>query len=221
MKVKMNEDIENGFDYLRRAMVKHQIVSRGISDSRVINAMLEVPRHKFVPDELIDSAYDDTPLPIGHGQTISQPYIVAFMTELLELRPDYSVLEIGTGSGYQAAVLSRIVKKVYSVERISALAEKARNIHRELGYDNIEIFVRDGWMGLDEFAPYDGIIVTAAATRVPEKLLEQLKIGAHLVIPIGDIYQRLWRYTLAEDTYIEEPSIGVRFVPMISGVENK
>ncbi|MCD6595739.1 protein-L-isoaspartate(D-aspartate) O-methyltransferase [bacterium] len=215
----MDEYSENGFDDFRRAMVEHQIVARGISDNRVIDAMLDIPRHRFVPAELIDSAYDDTPLPIGNEQTISQPYIVAFMTELLELHPNYTVLEIGTGSGYQSAVLSKIVKKVYSVERISVLAEKAQKIHRELGYNNIEILVRDGWIGLEEFAPYDGIIVTAAASNVPHDLIKQLNAGAHLVIPIGEIYQRLWRYTITDNGYIKEPSIGVRFVPLLTGID--
>ena len=211
---------ENGYELLRTSMVEHQIVSRGISNPAVIRAMLEVPRHKFVPPELADSAYDDTPLPIGWGQTISQPYIVALMTELLEPQPADEILEVGTGSGYQAAVLSRIVKKVYTIERIPELAERAREIFDELGYDNIEVFVGDGWQGLEEFAPYDGIIVTAAAPEVPQTLLEQLKIGAHLVIPVGTFYQRLWRFTRTEDGYIKEPSIGVRFVPLVGG-ENK
>ncbi len=211
------DEIENTYADLRNSMVQHQIISRGISHPGVIRAMLEVPRHKFVPPELVNSAYDDTPLPIGEGQTISQPYIVALMTELLEPQPDDIVLEVGTGSGYQAAVLSRIVKKVYSIERIPELAERARKIFNELGYDNIEVFVGDGWQGLPEFAPYDGIIVTAAAPEVPLALLEQLKVGAHLVIPVGEFYQRLWRFTRTEDGYIREPSIAVRFVPLVKG----
>ncbi len=206
---------ELAFDELREAMVRYQIEQRGISDVRVLDAMREVPRHLFVPPHIRASAYDDTPLPIGYGQTISQPYIVALMTELLEPRPDDVVLEIGTGSGYQAAVLSRIVSKVYTVERIPELLEGARRVWRKLGYDNIEGFLGNGWNGLPQFAPYDGIIVTAAASRVPEPLLEQLKTGAHLVIPVGELYQRLWRITKTQDGFVEQPSISVRFVPLL------
>ena len=206
---------ENGYELLRNSMVERQIVARGISDPAVVRAMLEVPRHRFVPPELVDSAYDDTPLPIGDGQTISQPYIVALMTELLEPKPDDVVLEVGTGSGYQAAVLSRIVKKVYTIERIPELARRAKELFDELGYDNIEVFVGDGWEGLPDFAPYDGIIVTAAAPEVPQPLLEQLKVGAHLVIPVGTFYQRLWRFTRTPEGVVREPSIAVRFVPLV------
>ncbi|RKZ34101.1 protein-L-isoaspartate O-methyltransferase [bacterium] len=196
-------------------MVEYQIMARGISDQRVIDAMLKVPRHKFVPENLIDSAYDDTPLPIGYGQTISQPYIVGLMTELLEPHSDDVILEIGTGSGYQSAVLSQIVKKVYSVERIREIAESANKKIEELGYHNIEILIGDGYSGLEEFAPYDGIIVTAAANEVPQPLLNQLKEGAHLIIPIGNFGQRLWRFTKTAEGIEKQPSIGVRFVPLV------
>jgi len=201
---------------LRERMVEQQIKARGISNRNVIAAMLKVPRHMFVPDDMVPYAYDDYPLPIGEGQTISQPYIVALMTELLEPKPTDVVLEIGTGSGYQAAVLAQIVKKVYSVERISKLAEFAKKNLRMLGINNVEVVLGDGWYGLPEHAPYNGIIVTAAPEDVPKPLLDQLADEGRLVIPIGTDFQRLWVIRREGEIFERIPSIPVRFVPLIS-----
>ena len=201
---------------LRERMVEQQIKARGVSNRNVIAAMLKVPRHMFVPDDMVPYAYDDYPLPIGEGQTISQPYIVALMTELLEPKPTDVVLEIGTGSGYQAAVLAQIVKKVYSVERISKLAEFAKKNLRMLGINNVEVVVGDGWYGLPEHAPYNGIIVTAAPEDVPKPLLDQLADEGRLVIPIGTDFQRLWVIRREGEIFERIPSIPVRFVPLIS-----
>ena len=201
---------------LRERMVEQQIKARGVSNRNVIAAMLKVPRHMFVPDDMVPYAYDDYPLPIGEGQTISQPYIVALMTELLEPKPTDVVLEIGTGSGYQAAVLAQIVKKVYSVERISKLAEFAKKNLRMLGINNVEVVLGDGWYGLPEHAPYNGIIVTAAPEDVPKPLLDQLADEGRLVIPIGTDFQRLWVIRREGEIFERIPSIPVRFVPLIS-----
>ena len=201
---------------LRGRMVEQQIKARGVSNRNVIAAMLKVPRHMFVPDDMVPYAYDDYPLPIGEGQTISQPYIVALMTELLEPKPTDVVLEIGTGSGYQAAVLAQIVKRVYSVERISKLAEFAKKNLRMLGINNVEVVLGDGWYGLPEHAPYNGIIVTAAPEDVPKPLLDQLADEGRLVIPIGTDFQRLWVIRREGEIFERIPSIPVRFVPLIS-----
>ena len=201
---------------LREQMVEQQIKARGISNRNVIAAMLKVPRHMFVPDDMVPYAYDDYPLPIGEGQTISQPYIVALMTELLEPKPTDVVLEVGTGSGYQAAVLAQIVKKVYSVERISKLAEFAKKNLKMLGINNVEVVLGDGWYGLPEHAPYNGIIVTAAPEDVPKPLLDQLADEGKLVIPIGTDFQRLWVIRREGEIFERIPSIPVRFVPLIS-----
>lgn len=173
------------FEKLRIAMVGQQLVPRGISDSKVLDAFSKVPRHEFVPEELKRSAYDDYPLPIGDAQTISQPYMVALMTECLRLKGKEVVLEIGTGSGYQAAILGEIAKIVYSVERFPELAQRADKLLRSLGYSNINIKVGDGTLGWEEFAPYDGIVVTAGAPDIPSSLVKQLKDGGRLVIPLG------------------------------------
>jgi protein-L-isoaspartate(D-aspartate) O-methyltransferase len=165
-------------------ITRHRI-GKDALDARVLAAMRSVPRHRFVPDASSYFAYSNGPVPIGHGQTVSQPYMVALMTDLLEPEPDDVMLEIGTGSGYQAAVLSRVVKKVYSVENIGALARDAAARLRDLGYDNVEVRNSDGYYGWPEHAPYDGIIVTAAAPHVPQPLVEQLKPGARLIIPVG------------------------------------
>lgn len=166
-------------------MVEEQLVSRGITDLRVLTAMAAVKRERFVPVELRGSAYDDSPLPIGYGQTISQPYIVALMTQLLQTEPDQIVLEIGTGSGYQAAVLSLLVKHVYSVEIVEELADRARRVLESEDYRNVTVYHGDGSRGLPEHAPYDRIIVTAAAPRIPQALEKQLKDGGIMVIPVG------------------------------------
>lgn len=175
------------FTKIRRLMVENQIISRGIKDRKVIDAFLNVPREKFVPEHLIDYAYEDGPLSIGKGQTISQPYIVALMTEALKLKGGEKVLEVGTGSGYQSAILAEIGCNVYSVERIPELAQSAEKILKELGYD-VKIKVGDGTLGWEEFSPYDRIIVTAAGPDIPPSLCAQLKDGGYLIMPVGDRY---------------------------------
>jgi protein-L-isoaspartate(D-aspartate) O-methyltransferase len=200
----------------RQHMVKEQLEGRGITDPRILGAFLEVPRHKFVEEYLKYRAYDDYPLSIGYGQTISQPYMVALMTQSLMPGPKDKILEIGTGSGYQAAILSRLCESVLSIERISALASRARKIHDELGYYNIRIVIGDGSLGLAKEAPFDGIIVTAGAPHVPEALVEQLGEGGRLIIPVGDeSLQELKRITKTKDGVREESLGGCRFVKLI------
>ncbi len=209
-----NEDMD--YKSAREKMVLTQIINRGIKDPLVINAMKKVPRHLFVEEALRYRAYDDYPLPIKEGQTISQPYIVALMTELLKLKGNEKVLEIGTGSGYQSAVLAEIVPSVYSVERIPALAKNAREILDKLGYHNVMIKVGDGTYGWKDFAPFEGIIVTAAAPDIPQPLLEQLKDGGRMVIPVGDVFsQDLVIIEKKGDKYIKHSETGVRFVKLI------
>lgn len=201
----------------RRRMVRNQIEGRSITNPRVLEALETVPRHEFVPSGQRSAAYADRPLPIGHGQTISQPYIVAYMTEELELRPGDRVLEIGTGSGYQAAVLAEIVDEVYTIEIIEALADRAKKTFDRLGYDNVHVRVGDGYHGWPEHAPYDAIIVTAAAGHLPPPLVEQLSDEGKIVIPIGPVYQV---QTLMEVTKTASGDVRtrqllpVRFVPM-------
>ncbi|MCU7547803.1 protein-L-isoaspartate(D-aspartate) O-methyltransferase [Chitinophagaceae bacterium LB-8] len=169
----------------REGMVKLQIEKRGVKDAAVLNAMRQVKRHLFVPSSSIPDAYNDGPLPIGYGQTISQPYIVAYMTEAIKPKPEYKVLEIGTGSGYQAAVLSPIVKEVYTIEIVPQLGTAAANRLKKLGYKNVQAKIGDGYYGWKEHGPYDAIVVTAATEYVPPPLLEQLKDGGRMIIPIG------------------------------------
>ncbi|MFQ5351210.1 MAG: protein-L-isoaspartate(D-aspartate) O-methyltransferase [Thermoanaerobaculia bacterium] len=207
------------FAELRRQMVEQQIRRRQVRSLPVLRAMEEVPRHRFVPEPQRGSAYVDSPVPIGDGQTISQPYVVALMTELLELDGDSRVLEIGTGSGYQAAVLSRIAKEVYSIEIRAGLGEAARRQLDDLGYDNVQVRIGDGYQGWPSAAPFDGIIVTAAPERVPQPLVEQLKIGGKMVIPVGRFLQELLVVTKTEDGIQTREVAGVRFVPMIGEVE--
>ena len=199
-------------------MIREDLLGRGIKDEAVLRAMRAVPREAFIAPELAAHAYDDRPLPIAEEQTISQPYIVAYMTEALELTPTDRVLEIGTGSGYAAAVLSRIVTTVYSVERLAGLAMSARQRLAELGYNNIVVHEGDGTLGWPEHAPYDAIVVTAGAPKLPEPLLEQLAIGGRLVIPTGptSFLQMLIRVRrLGENDYRSEELCPVRFVPLI------
>jgi len=204
------------FYHAREKMVHEQIERRGIKDSRVIEVMKKVERHKFVDEGLQDRAYRDSPLPIGQSQTISQPYIVALMTEKLELKGDENVLEIGTGSGYQAAILAELCKKVFSIERDPFLAKRARKTLDELGYNNIVIKVNDGTLGWKEFAPYDGIIVTAGAPMVPHNLLGQLRENGKIVIPVGDMHtQRLCIVTKKRGRYSTEEVCNCAFVPLI------
>jgi len=202
----------------REEMVAAQIEARGVRDSRTLAALRKVPRHLFVPPDLAGEAYGDGPLPIGHGQTISQPYIVAFMTEALGLRGGETVLEVGTGSGYQAAVLAEIAARVFTIEIVAPLAEEARERLARLGYGNVEVRAGDGYQGWAEKAPFDAVIVTAAAPRVPEPLEQQLKDGGRLVIPVGEEYQELMVVTRRGTAYTESRVLPVRFVPMTGKV---
>lgn len=204
-------------------MVQSQLIARNIQDEKVLHAMRSVPRHKFVPEELHSRAYGDHPLPIGESQTISQPYMVALMTELLQLEAKNKVLEIGTGSGYQAAVLAEIVTRVFSIERVSALASRARKCLDTLGYSNVIIRTSDGTLGWKEYAPFDRIVVTAGAPDVPEALVEQLADNGRIVIPIGNTFmQTLAIVKKKGQKIVKEESCGCTFVPLIGeqGWEN-
>jgi len=197
-------------------MVEEQIMTRGVEDEAVLNALQSVPRHAFVPAKYLHQAYADHPLPIGHGQTISQPYIVALMSAELDVNQGDRVLEVGTGSGYQAAVLGEMGLKVYTVEIIPELASQAEDTLTQEGYDNVEVLNADGYFGWKEHAPYDAIIVTAAPDHLPQPLVQQLKEGGNLVIPIGPIgaVQTLWRYEKV-DGEIQATNLGaVKFVPL-------
>ena len=205
---------------MRNEMVRDQIESRGISDARVLNAMRSVPRHEFVPDHLKKYAYADEPLPIGEDQTISQPYIVAYMTEKLNLQPGNKVLEIGTGSGYQAAVLAEMIDSVFTIEIVDVLAQRARKKLETLGYQNIFVKSGDGYKGWPENAPFDAIIITAAPTIIPEPLVEQLKTGGKLILPLGDYSQELVLITKNETGITEQRLLPVRFVPMTGEIED-
>jgi protein-L-isoaspartate(D-aspartate) O-methyltransferase len=204
------------FPKARLKMVEEQIVSRGIKDPRVIAAMEKVPRHLFVEEALQSQAYNDHPLPIGEKQTISQPYMVAIMTEALQLKEKEKVLEIGAGSGYQTAILAELAEKVFSIERIRSLAIKARQLLYELGYFNVEIKIFDGTHGWVEETPFDAIIVTAGAPDIPQPLLDQLAMDGRLVIPVGDAYvQDLMRVTKTKEGIKKEDLGGCRFVKLI------
>jgi protein-L-isoaspartate(D-aspartate) O-methyltransferase len=198
-------------------MVREQIEARGVRDPRVLAALREVPRHRFVPEAWRESAYDDGPLPIGQGQTISQPYIVAVMTEQLRPEPGDRVLEIGTGSGYQAAVLARLVARVYSIEIVPELAERARATLAALGVENVEVVTGDGYRGLPEHAPFDGIVVTAAPPQVPQPLVDQLALGGRLVVPVGSWDQELRVLERTASGIRSETLFPVRFVPFVRG----
>jgi protein-L-isoaspartate(D-aspartate) O-methyltransferase len=202
------------FEAERLRMVNEQLKARDIRDPRVLDAMLRVPRHLFVPEPVRASSYRDSPLPIGYDQTISQPYIVAFMTQALDVQPSHRVLEIGTGSGYQAAVLSLLANQVYSIEILAPLAARARATLADLGFRNIEVRAGNGYLGWPEHAPYDRIIVTAAPAEVPPALVQQLKIGGLMAIPVGVITQelRILRRTTAGMETLR--TLPVRFVPM-------
>ena len=203
------------FEIERQEMVEYQIRDRGIQDRRVLAAMSKVPRHEFVESPWKDFAYSDRPLPIGHQQTISQPYIVAYMSETAEISPEAKVLEIGTGCGYQAAILGEIAKEVYSIEIIPELAARARQTLSQLGYGNIEIKTGDGYQGWSEHAPYDAIIVTAAPEKIPQPLIEQLATNGKMVIPVGGgWHQDIIVLTKTEERIIKQKTIPVRFVPM-------
>ena len=197
-------------------MVRHQIRSRGIKDEKVLNAMLKVERHRFVPTVYLSESYEDYPLPIGEGQTISQPYIVAFMTEALQLKPEDRVLEVGTGSGYQAAVLAEICDSVFTIEIFPSLASSASNVLTELGYINIFIKTGDGYQGWEEHAPFDAIMVTCSPTHIPKPLEEQLAEGGRMIIPVGAVYtQELYLFEKKKGKLTRKSILPVRFVPMI------
>ena len=204
------------WDLLREQMVRNQIERRGIHDSRILEVFRTVPRHIFVPEPYRHAAYEDRPLPIGNGQTISQPYIVALMTQLMNVQPDESILEIGSGSGYQAAILSRLAARVYSVERIKSLAQQAEKNLSEAGCSNVKIFNRDGSLGLEEYSPFDGVLITAGAPSIPQPLIDQLKAGGKLVIPVGSrTGQMLKRLIKQSDGSTEiDDLIPVMFVPL-------
>ena len=201
----------------RRRMVEEQVIDRGVTDPRVINAMLKVPRHNFVEEALAGKSYQDAPLPIGEKQTISQPYMVAVMSEALMLDGTETVLEVGTGSGYQAAVLALLAERVFSLERIPSLARSARKALDSNGFSKVNIRLADGTLGWLDKAPFDAIIVTAGAPQVPQEYLKQLAVGGRLVIPVGDREsQVLMRITrVGENDYKEEKMLGCRFVPLI------
>lgn len=205
------------FTIARRRMVEKQVVARGVTDARVIDAMLRVPRHRFVEEAFADKAYQDAPLPIGEKQTISQPYMVAVMSEALMLKGVETVLEVGTGSGYQAAVLALLADRVFSLERLPALARRARKTLDENGFSKVNIRLADGTLGWRDMGPFDAILVTAGAPAIPAEYLNQLIIGGRLVIPVGDREsQILMRVTrLAESEYSEEKLLDCRFVPLI------
>ena len=202
-------------DQLERMLVR-QIAARGIKDPHVLAAMAAVPRHAFVPETLQGAAYEDHPLPIGSGQTISQPYIVALMTELLEVSPEDRVLEIGTGSGYQAAILAHLAAEVYTLERRPELAARARQLLADQNHHNVHVICADGTLGYPDHAPYDAILVTAAGPKIPPGLLDQLSLGGRLLCPVGDRHvQRMIKMLRTEEGYQEMPGIDCVFVPLV------
>ena len=212
------EKVDDPYAGQRERMVREQIEARGVSHPMVLRAMREVPRHRFLPENMVASAHADRPLPIGRDQTISQPYIVAYMTQCLRLHGGEKVLEIGTGLGYQAAILSRIASRVYTMERFPDLAQKASQLLAELGYDNVYVSSGDGTLGWPEHAPFDGIIATASGPRVPDPLKEQLSIGGRIVMPVGSyrLGQDIVRLTKGGGgEFQEERLLGVAFVPMV------
>jgi protein-L-isoaspartate(D-aspartate) O-methyltransferase len=196
-------------------MVRRQIEARGIQDTAVLRAMRHVPRHSFVPEAPPAQAYGDYPLPIGLGQTISQPYIVAFMAEAADVSAEDRVLEIGTGSGYGAAVLAELASEVYTIEIVPELADRARGILGRLGIGNVKVRTGNGWMGWPEHAPYDAVVVTAAPDEVPPNLVDQLALGGRLVVPVGTLFQDLRVLRKTPGGMVEEASFPVRFVPMV------
>jgi protein-L-isoaspartate(D-aspartate) O-methyltransferase len=206
---------EQAYAAERKRMVKEQIARRGLDDPRLLAAFRRVPRHRFVPEKLRGLAYDDGPLPIGHGQTISQPYIVALMTDMLHLTGEERVLEVGTGSGYQAAILACLAKQVHTIEFVPELAQHAQESLQELGFDGVCLHVGDGSLGWPDAAPYDGIIVTAAAPAAPETLLDQLSDGGRLVLPVGGRgFQELEYWQRRGEDYQSRVITGVAFVPL-------
>ncbi len=205
----------------RMRMVEQQLLTRDITDSRVVSAMRRVPRDRFVPPDQRQLAYEDRPLPIGYRQTISQPYIVAYMTQALRLTPDEKVLEVGTGSGYQAAVLAELAAAVYTIEIVTQLAERSRDTLAELGYDNVQVRQGDGYAGWPEQAPFDAIMVTAAPDHIPQPLIDQLALGGRLIIPVGQDRQTLTILTRTEKGIERETTLPVLFVPMTGEAERR
>jgi protein-L-isoaspartate(D-aspartate) O-methyltransferase len=217
-----NPQASREFEKQREQMVKWQIEARGVTDKRVLDAMRKVERHLFVPAELASYAYADQPLPVGYNQTISQPYIVAFMTEALQLDPGSKVLEIGTGSGYQAAVLAELCDSVFTIEIVEELGTKARSLLKVLHYDNVFVKIGDGYQGWAEYAPFDAIIVTCAPTHVPDPLKEQLVEGGKMIIPVGETnYQELILLIKKKGRLIQQAVLPVRFVPMVDKNKRK
>ena len=218
-----DDDDDDVVDYsvARHDMVRTQLAARDIADSLVLQVMTKIPRHEFVPPPLSSMAYRDHPLPIGEDQTISQPYIVAFMTQALELEAGDRVLEIGTGSGYQAAVLARLVAEVYSIEIIPSLGNPARELLQRLGFDNIAVRIGDGYAGWPSKAPFNAIMVTAAPHHVPPALVEQLAEGGRVVLPVGDQYQELLRLSKRDGKVHAESLLPVRFVPMTGEAQRR
>jgi protein-L-isoaspartate(D-aspartate) O-methyltransferase len=214
---------EDGEVKSREEMVRNQLAAGGIRNAEVLQAMAEVPRHEFVPPSLRAYAYADGPLPIGHGQTISQPFIVAYMTQAMELRKEDTVLEIGTGSGYQAAILGKLTKEVYTIEIVQPLAESARAVLSKLGFENVHVRLGDGYLGWPEKAPFDAIIVTCAPDHVPEPLISQLKEGGRLVIPVGAAggIQQLVLLRKRNGQISKEKMLDVRFVPMTGKITDE
>jgi len=214
-------DTSESFEQARERMVSGQIEARGVRDARVLAAMRRVPRHEFVPFAQRAYAYEDRPLPIGYGQTISQPYIVAVMSEALELDGSEKVLEIGTGSGYQAAVLADLAAEVYTIEIVEPLASRATSDLKRLGFEKLHVRAGDGYRGWPEAAPFDAIIVTAAPDHIPQPLVDQLAVGGRLVIPVGRMFQELMLITKDEQGVRHEDLLAVRFVPMVGEAEKK
>lgn len=208
----------NNFEELRKDMVNTQIIPRGISDPKVLEAMLKVERHLFVSEEMQDMAYNDNPLPIGEGQTISQPYIVAFMSEILGLTKTDKVLEIGTGAGYQTAILAELAREVYSVEIIESLQEKVKFRLKE--YSNIKFMCGDGHKGWPEYAPFDAVIVTCAASALPQALIRQIAGGGRMIIPVGEGVQKLMFLRKEKNNIKSESVMSVVFVPMVKEIDN-
>jgi len=206
---------ERNYAEERASMVSTQIEARGLKDERVLEAMRKVPRHVFIPENMRKYAYNDEPLPIGRGQTISQPYIVAYMTEALQLSSEAKVLEVGTGSGYQSAILAEIAREVFTVEIVEDLSKHAREVLRTEGYTNIHFRVGDGASGWEEYAPYDAIMVTAAPSEVPKSLEDQLKIEGRMIVPVGDAFQELVLLIREKRKIRKKNLLPVRFVPLV------